>query len=163
MAQLPSSFDSNKHDDMGYDPIPNGEYVAAITKSELKLTNDKQGQRLVLYFKVQEGKYKGRTLFTGLNIVNKSAQAVEIAQKELATICRACGRVKINDSDELHGIPMKVSVGTEPATAQYAAKNIITNYKRIDGAAPVSTGSSRAPKPEEGSEAKGSGKKPWDE
>lgn len=139
MAQLPSAFNATQHEDMNdYSTIPEGDYMASIVKSEMKDTRNGDGKYLNIQLKVIGGKYNGRTLFTMLNLINNNATAVEIAQKELATICRACGKVQVADSNELHGIPMLVSVGIVPATAKYKEKNEITMYKPANGApAPV--------------------------
>jgi hypothetical protein len=185
MAMLPSSFNSEQHDDMGsFEPIPVGDYVLVIEDSELKPSKaalkDADGNadlplesyhslRLNLKFKVVGGDYDGRIIFNGLNIKNPNAQAVEISQKELATICRAVGKVNIRDSAELHGIPMKGKVGIKAASAQYDAQNVIKSYAKFDGVMPQST------KPGAASPTKsamdngatvaqtGNGKKLWDE
>lgn len=149
MAKLPGSFNADDHGDMGsFDPIPAGEYTAEIIESEMKPTKaaleakeegDKNwakiGQRLVLKFSIISGEFKGRTLLTGLNIINKNPQAVEISQKELATICRAVGLPGCEDSEELHGKPMTIKVKVKPESANYAASNEITNYKALEGLA----------------------------
>jgi len=45
-----------------------------------------------------------------MNLDNPSAQAVEIAEGELAAICQAVGAPQITDSQQLHGRPLDVTV-----------------------------------------------------
>jgi len=121
MAGIGGAFDASKHEDMqsGFDLIPLGKYLATVTKSDVKATKIKPGQTkstgklIALTFTIQYGKYKGRLIFTNLNIINVNPVAVEIAQKELATLCRAVGKVSIQDTNELHGIPFILDVGLE--------------------------------------------------
>ncbi len=150
MPKLPGAFNAKEHEQLGdYSAIPAGVYIAQINQSELKNTKDGTGKRLVLSFVILEGEYAKRIVFQGLNLVNKSAQAVEIAQKELATLCKACGKVAIEDSDELHGIPIKIKVAVRPANANYAESNEIKMYYALeDGevATPVSDEAEEKPK-----------------
>lgn len=142
MAQLPSAFNTKEHEGMGdFSAIPAGKYIAEITNSEKMESKNKKGN---FYWKLtfdvisdEEGstKYKGRKLFVNLNLINSNAQAVEIANNELKTICEACGKVSIQDTAELHKTPMLVTVKVTPATAQYPEGNSISYYKAVSGIA----------------------------
>lgn len=137
MATLPSSFNSSQHKDPdAYDLLPAGEYSAKITDSEMCKTKDGNGQYLKLKWKITAGDYEGRVVFQKLNLVNKSASAVEIAQKHLAAICRAAlGNVVIGDSDELHGIEMTVKLKIAKGKDDYPDSNDFTSYAPFAGAA----------------------------
>ena len=69
-----------------YTPIPAGDVIAQIIKSQYKETKKKDGNYLQLIWKVVMGKYKGRTLFDNLNLDNPNPIAVEIANKTLNSI-----------------------------------------------------------------------------
>lgn len=115
MAGIGGAFDATKHEDMqsGFDLLPLGKYLATVTKSDVKKTKDKKGKYISLTFTIQYGKYKGRLIFTNMNIINANPVAVQIAQKELATLCRAIGKASIQDTTELHGIPFILDIGLE--------------------------------------------------
>ena len=133
MAQLPSVFNAKENEKMGgFEPIPAGWYLAEVTKSEMKQTNAKTGHYLTCQFKVLEGEFTGRYLFNLMNLDNPNPVAVEIAQKELASMCEACGLDEIEDSTELHSIPMAVRVVIKPASGAYPPKNEIKAYKPAD-------------------------------
>lgn len=130
MPQLPSSFNASEHEGMkDFSAIPLGDYPAEIVNSEVKDSKNKpQNKYWKLEFQITEGDYKGRKLWKNLNLINDNPQAVEIAQRELTSICEACGLVVIGSTEELHKIPMIISVKVTPATAQYAEGNDITKY-----------------------------------
>lgn len=130
MAQLPDVFNAKDSEKMGgFDPIPAGWYLAEIVKSEMKDTAAGTGKYLTCQLKVVEGEHKGRYLFNLMNLVNQSQEAVEIAQKELASICEACEIDELADSTELHGITMAVRVTIKSGDANWAPKNEIKAYK----------------------------------
>ena len=129
MAVLPGVFVPEEAEENPFAPIPEDWYTAEITKSELKDTKDKQGKYLALTCKVLEGEYKGRLIFTNLNLVNKSETAVKIARSDLKKICMAVGHNdELEDSADLHNIPMDVKVTVKPASSQWPAKNELKDF-----------------------------------
>ena len=66
---------------------------------------------------------QGRKIFDRLNLVNASAQTVEIAQRTLSAICHATGRLQVQDSAELHLIPMIADVTVMPPKHGYGESN----------------------------------------
>lgn len=132
MANLGRSFDSSQHDDMGdFEPIPKGKYLCKVVETEIKDTSTKTGKYIKIKFEVLKGEYKGRFVWTNINIVNPNPVAVDIAQKELATLCRAVGKGVIQDTNELHGIPFAADIGIKPAKGDYPAGNKITGYSPL--------------------------------
>ncbi len=135
MALLPSAFRANDHEKMNdFSVIPNGDYVAQIVKSEMvkckETAKDPKGKYLKIQEKILDGEYKGKIIFAQLNLININPQAVEIANKELSTICSAVGKLLVTDSGELHGIPHIITVCTEKSTG-YPDKNKIDFYAPI--------------------------------
>ncbi len=119
-----------------FSPIPAGEYIAAIIDSEMKATKNGQGQYLQLMLQVLEGDYKGRMVWDRLNLVNQNQTAVEIAKRTLSAICHAAGKLQVQDSAELHDIPMVVRVSVRPADGQYDASNEVKAYKAMQQSTP---------------------------
>jgi len=133
MAMLPEVFRPDEADDDPFAPIAARWYEAEITKSELKDTNDKTGKYLSFCFKVLEGEETNRMIFTNLNIINKSEVAVKIARSDLKKICGACGiEDELEDSADVHNIPMGIKVTIKAATSQWPAKNEIKDYCPVD-------------------------------
>lgn len=123
------------------DIIPPGEYKAYIVGSEMKQTRAGTGEYLALDFAIIEGEYEHRHLWANLNLINPNAQAVEIAERDLSAICRAVGRMQVSDSEELHNLPLLITVKVKPAGPDKGgvmreAANEISGYKPVNVAAP---------------------------
>lgn len=130
MAELPSVFNAANNEKMGsFEPIPAGWYSAEIIRSEMMDTKAKNGNKyLKLRFKILDGDYEGRYVFNNLNLINQNQQAVEIAKKELASICESCEVDEISDSEELHNVPIGIRLTIREANAQWPASNEIKEY-----------------------------------
>lgn len=130
MAKLiqTANTSNNREGLTDFSAIPAGKYISQIIKSEFKATKAKTGHYLALQLKIVEGDHKGKLLFEILNLDNPNPVAVEIANKTLNSICQACEKSGVEDSEELHGIPMELTVVLVPATAQRPASNDIKFY-----------------------------------
>lgn len=110
MANL-NNFNANQVEpSSNLEAIPAGKYLAVITESELKPTKSGSGSYLQLTFQILDGEYKGRFLWSRLNLHNANPTAVKIAQAELSAICRAVGVLTPGDSVELHNLPLVINV-----------------------------------------------------
>lgn len=135
MTDLSSVHDTSGGGEMGgFDALPAGEYVACIAKSERRDAKSGNGNAYInLEFEVADGPLKGRRFFTMLNLFRPDDEAKEIANRELNSICNACGilRASLRDSTQLHGIPMRVKL-TVKDDAQYGAKNVVRSYAPLN-------------------------------
>ena len=158
------NFNTANEEEMDdFTAIPPADYNVQIVKSELKDTQSGDGKRLNFQFKVLDGKFKGRIIFTGLNLVNPNPTAVEISRKELTSICKACGKTEVEDSSELHNIPLTVSVKIKPAQGNYSEQNQITKYMPYSGVDGASASSStKNDGKDAGAESGDDGKMPWE-
>ena len=115
-----------------FEPLPPGKYRVQIVQSEMRATKDGSGAYLWLELDVIEGEHWGRKLFDRLNLSNSNPLTVEIAQRQLSSICHAIGKLQVSDSPELHLIPMWVQVRVRPPKGEYDASNVIRYVKRDD-------------------------------
>jgi Protein of unknown function (DUF669) len=114
------------------DPVPAGWYDIVMDQSEMKPTKDSASTGnafLECRFNIASGQYSGRKLFTRLNLRNNNPVATEIAYKELSAICHAVGVLMVQDSQQLHGLPMKAKVKVRPGDGQYGPQNEISTFK----------------------------------
>jgi len=148
-----------------YDPIPEDMYKAVIIDSEMKPTKAGNGAYLELKFEVIDSQYAGKWIRARLNLQNESQKAVEIAQRDLSSICRAIGKKAISDSEELHHKPLQIKVVIQPPRGEYPASNEIKAYSPANAPAAVATLSAPAvettPAPSPAPAA--AGKKPWEQ
>jgi hypothetical protein len=132
MAQLPTAI--NTHDlsandkSNNFEPMPAGKYQAMVVSSEMKPTKAGTGKYLELQFEVTEGVHQGRMFWDRLNVVNPNPTAVDIAERELASLGKACGLQTVTDSQQLHDTPITVKLKVKPASGDYSATNEPAGY-----------------------------------
>lgn len=116
-------------------PIPAGVYVAHIIDSEVRPLKSGMGQALAMTFEVLDGPYRGRKVFTQLNVQHRgSAEAERIAQAQLSALCHATGVLKLTDSVQLHMKPVRIRVKVrKDETGQYGDRNEVTGYEAAAG------------------------------
>jgi hypothetical protein len=147
MADLPdvSGVDPNAG---SFPVLPRGQYPVHIYDSEKKTTSDGEGEYLRLYMEVIQGEHSGQKMaWCDLNLWNRSQQAVEIAQRQLAQICHATNTVGARDSAAFHHKAMIADVDVQPARndprtgKSYGERNIYRRFLPINGTAqPAASG-----------------------
>lgn len=149
MASLEGFDASQVEPHTGFDPVPDGDYLAMIVDSEFKPTKAGDGEYLQLTEEIIEGPHRGRRLFDRLNLKNKNDTARKIAEGTLSAICRAVGVLRPRDSSELHGKPMLISVGVEenkdkPGNYNNKVKKYLPANGAVPAAAPAQASASAA-------------------
>lgn len=135
MAQLGIMFDANQVDPTDtFEALPAGEYPVVITESDMKPTKNGHGEYLQLTLEVIDGKFKGRKIWDRLNLKNANNTAVEIAQRQLSSLCHATKVMNVSDSSQLHNIPVVARVGYKPPANGYDGTNEVKGYKAMAGA-----------------------------
>ena len=110
MAQLNFGASQVAPDTGTPDAVPAGLYSVLIDESEVKPTKDGNGAYLQLRLNIIDGEYAGRKIFDRLNIQNQNQVAQDIAYKRLSAIAHSVGVLHVQDSQQLHNIPLKVKV-----------------------------------------------------
>lgn len=131
MASLGQTFDSTQYDttQTEYGTLPLGIYKLEVTASDVVPTKAGTGTILKLtYDAIEPEEFKGRKIFSNMNIENQNATAQQIGQKELASLCRAIGLSDLADSEDLHFQAFTAKVGLEKPQAGYAQRNRIVRY-----------------------------------
>ena len=126
--------------------FPAGNYTVAMTDGEIKPTSDGSGKRLAFELTVLEGPFKGRKVWDGLNIENKSQVAQEIAHQQLSAICHAVGSIRIQSVQELFNKPFEAKIGFDDARVvgdkTYDPRNTFKGAKPVAGGSPAVSGAS---------------------
>lgn len=125
-----------------FEPIPKGKYPVIVTESEVKQTKLKDGEYLQLTLEVIDGQYKGRKLWSRLNIRNKSKEAEDIAHRTLSALCHATGVMNLEQSEQLHNIPVIADVkidksGEQNDVVTFAAMNVGSQAPKFSPSAPT--------------------------
>lgn len=133
MGNLQFDVDEHEPKNMNFEPLPKGRYLAMISSTEVKPTSNGAGMLLKLEFDILESGFEGRKVFDQLNIKNPSEKAEQIGRGMLSALCRALGKLGIvDDSTELHDLPLIISVKVEPASEGYEAKNKVNGFYPAD-------------------------------
>ena len=126
-------FDARKVAPMkGPDPVPPDNYSAVITDSCTKPTKSGNGEFLELIYQIIEGEYKGRRIWSRLNLNNPSPKAVELAYAELSSLCHAVGVMQPLTSKDLHDIPLIITVRHEKRPDTGEIVNKVRGYAKKD-------------------------------
>ena len=128
MAQL--NFNAAEIDTTSRDALPSGTYEAVITDSEMKATKNGLGMGINLTFEIiSDGPAKGRKVFVWINYEHPKVEAQRIGREELASLCKAVGVSNLTDTNQLHNLPLLITVGldkndsTRNVVKKYAAKS----------------------------------------
>jgi hypothetical protein len=151
-----------------FEALPPGEYTVMVTDSAIKTTQAGTGRYISLEFDVQApDAFRGRKLWDNMNIENPSAEAVEIAKRQLAQLVQSCGLQEIQDTTQLHHIPVVAIVKVD---RKDATRNQIKGYKAAGGqpapqpqAAPMQQAAAPAaqPVPPQGAPVQQQATPPW--
>jgi hypothetical protein len=126
MASFGHTFDASAVEPSnGYDVLPPGKYLGHIVTSEMRVTKDGAGQYLYLELDILEGQYAGRKLFDRLNLINANP----------------VGKLQVNNSEQLHLIPMTLDVRVRPPKGAYGESNSVRYLPRGSSSGVVSGGS----------------------
>ena len=130
------NFNAQEHEpQQAFENLVPGWYTGKITDSELKPTKAGTGSYLELTIEIiAPQQYAGRKIWDRLNINNPNPTAVEIANNTLSAICHAVGVLQLQDSQQLHNLPLDVKVGLTKPTDDYPEpSNEVKGYRTAEG------------------------------
>lgn len=100
-------FDSTAYEN-AFEELPPGVYTVKITKSE-KMLSKKGNEYLALNMEVmQPQEFAKRIYFANLNLWHPDEKVQGYARTDLASIGRAIGVFRFQNTQQLHGIPFKI-------------------------------------------------------
>jgi hypothetical protein len=134
-TQLPGVFDATKVEPAGAGTpqLPVGTHPVVITGADIVSTKDGTGGMAVFDLTVIDGPSKGATGKYRLNLFNASAQAAEIAQKQLSALCHVTGVFQVADLKNLFNIPFVIVVDHQKGDDKYTE---VKGVKHMDGSDP---------------------------
>ena len=112
-----------------FEAIPTGTYEAVISNSESRPMKSGNGMGFNLEFEVISGEYKGRKVFAWITFEHRtSPDAQRIGREQLSAICRAVGVTQLNDTAQLHNLPLHIVVALDKNDP---TRNIIKSFKAV--------------------------------
>ena len=133
MASLDGFDASQVPEQQDFSALPEGQYVVIAIASEMKPTRTGTGEFLQFTLEVLDGPFKGRKIWDRMNLKNQNQTAVDIANRQLAAMCRAVGVIKPRESAELHNKPLLATVAVE-VDDRKRESNVIKKYEALSGA-----------------------------
>lgn len=133
MTKLNFDFDARTIETTDtFELLPSAWYKAFIEDVTIMPTKKRDGNYMMIKFKVLEGKHKNRVVFTNLNIDNPNQKTVEIAQKNLASLCKCVELFVIKDTDQLIGKQLQIKIGVTEGRDGYEPRNDVKGYKKFE-------------------------------
>jgi hypothetical protein len=138
---------TNVKEQLGFEPIPQGEYVVMAEEAQVKSTKSGGGEYIHVKFTVLSGAYEGRKLFEMFNIKNENVKAVEIGLSKLKSflVCAGVQNMVLDDVAKLEGKTVIAVVKNK--TDSYGEKNTIQAFKKpsLDSLVSTATKNSEIP------------------
>ncbi|MFI3265521.1 MAG: DUF669 domain-containing protein [Rikenellaceae bacterium] len=132
---------------VGFEAIPAGKYQAVIIGSDMKPTKTGNGRYLELTFEVIEGEYQGRKQWSRLNLEHLNPDAIRMAKADLSAICRAVNVPQPKASEELHNLPLTITVRCKRNNDTDEITNEIKGYAVREGVQQPATTAAPIPPP----------------
>lgn len=112
-----------------FEAIPTGTYEAVISNSESRPMKSGNGMGFNLEFEIISGECKGRKVFAWITFEHRtSPDAQRIGREQLSAICRAVGVTQLNDTAQLHNLPLLIVVALDKNDP---TRNIIKSFKAV--------------------------------
>ena len=112
-----------------FEAIPTGTYEAVISNSESRPMKSGNGMGFNLEFEIISGECKGRKVFAWITFEHRtSPDAQRIGREQLSAICRAVGVTQLNDTAQLHNLPLHIVVALDKNDP---TRNIIKGFKAV--------------------------------
>ena len=123
----PDDIETNSGD---FSPLPAGWYPAEIDTAVITDTKAGTGKYIKLCLTVIGENFANRKLFGNINIQNPNEICVEIGQRQLAEIGKACGLTAITSTDDLLGKTLQVKVAVREEKG-YEPTNEMKSWKAL--------------------------------
>jgi hypothetical protein len=139
MAKLFTTFDpTTVEPNDTFEPLPAGNYSVEVIESSLDPTKNGLGELLKLTLRVIDGDYENRRVWGHITIRHQNEVAQRIGQQLLGALCNAAGVGPIEDTEDLHGIPIQAKIIIEAdKTGQYGPRNVVRGFAPIQHRAPA--------------------------
>jgi hypothetical protein len=117
-----------------YELLPAGWYTAQVTESEIRPVNTGNGEALKLTIEILSDGYRGRRVWSYLNIKNSNPDTERWARQDLKELCASIGLARVENSQELHNKPFSVKLKISPdKTGRYDPSNTVAGFKAVGG------------------------------
>ena len=125
------NFNANDVQPSSFEPLPAGTYEAVVSSSESKAMKSGNGMGFDFCYDIVSGPYTGRKVFGWITFEHRtSPQAQQIGREQLSSLCRAVGITQLNDTTQLHNLPLLITIGID---RNDPTRNVIKGFKAKTG------------------------------
>ena len=121
MANLTGKYDPNAEAQQDLGKLPTGEYLAQIIDSDIKPNSNNNGEYAEFVYEVMDGPLKGRKHWQRITLDNPNGKAVEIGNRQFASLREAVGVMNPRDTQDLHYKPNVIRIEFQPAGSVYTS------------------------------------------
>lgn len=111
-----------------YEPLPIGDYNGMVIETEIKENKKGTGSFIKVTTQILDEEYQGRRVYDYINVVHTNEKVQQIAERQLAELCNAVGVLELEDTQELHEIPLVVRLAIEAGNEQFGPSNKVKKY-----------------------------------
>lgn len=131
------SFNAAEVQPTSFDALPPGSYEAVVSNSESRPMKSGNGMGFNFEFEIISGNFKGRKVFVWITFEHRtSPQAQQIGREQLSALCRAVGVTQLNDTVQLHNLPLMITLGIDKNDP---TRNVVKAYKAKGGTSGAAT------------------------
>ncbi len=150
MADLGMDFHVDDVPPDEFEKLPVGRYLAQITESDVRDNSKDTGRLAELVWTVMDGPLEGRMFWDLINYKHQNPEAERIGQQKLAKVCKACGKEGAGNTEDLHFIPVWITVVDRMNKKTGVPDRVIQSYEQANLGAPQRP---QQPAPRQGSGA----------
>lgn len=126
MAEM--NYQGNPNDtSMGFPILAAGQYLAAVTNSDVRPTKSGTGKYVSLEWTVLDGQNRNQKIFEIINFQNQNQQCQAIGRKTLNNVLAAFGITDLSDTSQLHNTPILLTIGVKRENGE--DKNVVKNHE----------------------------------
>jgi hypothetical protein len=136
--------------------VPPGKYAAEIEDASISPTKNGAGQLIGLRWRIVEGEYENRAVFSSILIQHTNPDAQRFGRQMFRDICFACGITgKVSDLEVLKFKKVSIRVGIEKdKSGVYSDKNKVARVEPYvspwNGQKPAASAAPSSPMPKPG-------------
>lgn len=123
-----AAYNAGAEPSYGYTPLPAGDYTLEIVESDYAANSKGTGMLLKLKCQVVGGDHDGRPYYINLSLEHENSTAQDIGQRDFAAMRHAIGVLNPDDTEQLHCLPFRVTIGQKRRADTGELENVVAAY-----------------------------------
>lgn len=134
MAQFDFDTTTVEKRENKFELLPAGMYVGQVIESQIAPLQSGNGDGLKLTIEILSDAYRGRKVWTNLNVRHSKEETERWAQQTLRELCDAIGLARMTDTVQLHHKPVGLRIKIrEDKTGKFEPQNDVAGFRPVGG------------------------------